>query len=47
MPNAKVGTLVPESELFRVINEAKAGQITFRVDSGRNLHALIGKIDFT
>ena len=47
MPNAKVGTLAKFEELGQKIKEAKAGQVTFRVDSGRNLHALIGKIDFT
>jgi large subunit ribosomal protein L1 len=33
--------------LGQKIKEAKTGQVTFRVDSGSNLHALIGKVDFT
>jgi large subunit ribosomal protein L1 len=30
-----------------MINEAKAGSVSYRVDAGANIHALIGKIDFT
>ena len=47
MPNAKLGTLVPFEELVEGLSQAKAGQVSFRVDDGRNIHAQIGKIDFT
>lgn len=47
MPNAKVGTLVSDKEMFNSIERAKAGQVNYRVDSGKNIHAPIGKITFT
>ena len=47
MPNAKVGTLVSDKELYEAIKRAKAGQVNYRVDSGKNIHAPIGKITFT
>lgn len=47
MPNPKIGTLVADKELSSAITRAKAGQVTFRVDSGKNIHAPIGKITFT
>ncbi len=47
MPNAKVGTLAKEDALIGLIKEAKTGQVTFRVDSGRNLHSPLGKLSFT
>jgi large subunit ribosomal protein L1 len=47
MPNAKIGTLVPYHELATALEQAKAGQVSFRVDDGRNIHALIGKMSFT
>lgn len=47
MPNPKVGTLVSEKELPAAVTRAKAGQVSFRVDSGKNIHAQIGKISFT
>lgn len=47
MPNPKVGTLVNEKDLASAIQRAKAGQVNFRVDAGRNIHAQIGKITFT
>lgn len=47
MPNAKVGTLGKDEPLLRMIKEAKAGQVTFRVDTGRNLHSPLGKLSFT
>jgi len=47
MPNPKVGTLVNEKDLNQAILRAKAGQVNFRVDAGRNIHAQIGKITFT
>jgi len=47
MPNAKLGTLVPYDELLNALAMAKAGQVSYRVDAGKNIHAQIGKIDFT
>ena len=32
MPNAKVGTLVPYQELPDALEQAKTGQVSFRVD---------------
>ncbi len=46
MPNPKAGTVVPASDLPRVINEAKAGRIEFRLDKTANLHVPIGKASF-
>lgn len=47
MPNAKLGTLVPFEELPLALQQAKAGQVSFRVDDGRNIHTQIGKMSFT
>jgi large subunit ribosomal protein L1 len=47
MPNPKAGTVVPENDLPRVIEEAKAGRVEFRTDKTANLHVPIGKISFT
>jgi large subunit ribosomal protein L1 len=46
MPNPKAGTVVQASDLPRVIHEAKAGRVEFRVDKTANLHAPIGKVSF-
>lgn len=46
MPNPKAGTVVPEEDLPRVINEAKAGRVEFRVDKTANVHVPIGKASF-
>ena len=47
MPNPKAGTVVPEGDLGRVIEESKAGRVEFRVDKTANLHSAIGKVSFT
>jgi large subunit ribosomal protein L1 len=47
MPNPKAGTVVPAEDLPRVIHEAKAGRVEFRLDKTANLHVPIGKISFT
>lgn len=47
MPNAKLGTLVPFNDLVNALEMAKAGQVSFRVDNGRNIHAQIGKMSFS
>jgi large subunit ribosomal protein L1 len=46
MPNPKAGTIAPAEDLPRVIQEAKAGRVEFRVDRTANLHAPIGKVSF-
>ena len=46
MPNPKAGTVVAAEDLPRVINEAKAGRVEFRVDKTANLHIPIGKASF-
>ncbi len=47
MPNPKAGTVVPAEDLPRVIQEAKAGRVEFRVDKTSNLHVPIGKASFS
>lgn len=46
MPNPKAGTVVPNEDIPRVVNEAKAGRVEFRVDKTANLHVPIGKVSF-
>jgi large subunit ribosomal protein L1 len=46
MPNPKAGTVVPAEDLPRVIKEAKAGRVEFRLDKTANLHVPIGKVSF-
>lgn len=47
MPNAKLGTLVPFKDMVGALEEAKAGQVSFRVDPGKNVHAQIGLMRFS
>lgn len=47
MPNPRAGTVAPASDLPRLIEEARAGRVEFRVDKTANLHAPIGKASFT
>lgn len=47
MPNPKAGTVVQPEDLPRVIREAKAGRVEFRVDKTSNLHVVIGKASFS
>lgn len=46
MPNPKAGTVVPEEDIPRAINEAKAGRVEFRTDKTANVHVPIGKVSF-
>ena len=46
MPNPKAGTVVPGEDLPRVIKEAKAGRVEFRLDKTANIHVPIGKVSF-
>ena len=47
MPNPKAGTVAPGTELPRLIDEAKAGRVEFRVDRTANIHAPFGKAGFS
>jgi large subunit ribosomal protein L1 len=47
MPNPKAGTVCSAEDLPRVINEAKAGRVEFRLDKTANIHVPIGKASFT
>jgi len=46
MPNPKAGTVVPAEDIPRVVQEAKAGRVEFRIDKTSNLHVPIGKASF-
>lgn len=46
MPNPKAGTVVPATDIPRVIEESKAGRVEFRLDKTANLHVPIGKASF-
>lgn len=46
MPNPKTGTIASVKNLPRLIQEAKAGRVEFRVDKTANLHIPIGKVSF-
>ncbi len=46
MPTPKTGTVVPEGDLPRVIQEAKAGRVEYRLDRSGNIHVPIGKVSF-
>jgi len=46
MPNPKAGTVVNAEDLPRVITEAKAGRVEFRLDKTANIHVPIGKVSF-
>ena len=47
MPNPRAGTVAPGEDLPRLIEEAKAGRVEFRIDRTANIHAPIGKASFT
>jgi large subunit ribosomal protein L1 len=47
MPNPKTGTVVPQEDIPRVIEEIKAGRVEFRTDKTANLHVPIGKVSFS
>jgi large subunit ribosomal protein L1 len=44
MPSPKNGQVTADVE--RVINELKAGKVSYRVDKGSNVHAPVGKLSF-
>jgi large subunit ribosomal protein L1 len=47
MPNPRAGTVAPGPDLPRLIDEAKAGRVEFRVDRTANIHTPIGKASFS
>ncbi len=47
MPNPKAGTLIPQEDIPRAIEEARAGRVEFRNDKTANVHVPIGKVNFT
>lgn len=47
MPNPRAGTVAPAADLPRLIDEARAGRVEFRVDKTSNIHAPIGKASFS
>ncbi len=47
MPTPKTGTVVQPEDLPRVIDEAKAGRVEYRVDRTANVHCPIGKVSFS
>jgi large subunit ribosomal protein L1 len=47
MPSPKAGTVVPGSDLGRVVTELKAGRVEFRLDRTANIHVPIGKAGFS
>ncbi len=46
MPSPKAGTIVQSGELKRVIDEARKGRVSYRVDRTGNLHIPFGKRNF-
>jgi large subunit ribosomal protein L1 len=46
MPTPKTGTVVSEDDLGRIVDEAKAGRVEYRLDRSGNIHCPIGKVSF-
>jgi len=46
MPSPKAGTIVQPNDLKRVIDEARKGRVSYRVDRTGNLHIPFGKRSF-
>lgn len=44
MPNPKTETVTPN--IGKVVKELKGGKVDFRMDSGANIHQLLGKLSF-
>lgn len=45
MPNPKTGTVT--MDVAQAVNNAKSGQVNFRVDKHGNIHAGLGKVSFS
>ncbi|MDM8000421.1 MAG: 50S ribosomal protein L1 [Dehalococcoidia bacterium] len=46
MPNPKVGTVVSQADLPRVIRDSRKGRSEFRLDRTGNVHMTVGKASF-
>jgi len=46
MPNPKSGTVVPEDDLPRVIEDARKGRVEFKLDRTAIIHLPLGKVSF-
>ena len=46
MPNPRTGTVVAAGDLTRAIEDARKGQVEFRLDRTAIIHVPIGKISF-
>lgn len=47
MPNPRAGTVAPAEDLPRLIEEARAGRVEYRVDRTGNIHTPVGKAGFS
>lgn len=47
MPNPKAGTVVPNEDIAKAVQEAKAGRVEYRLDKTANVHVQIGKVSFS
>lgn len=45
MPSPRAGTVTPD--IAKAVEEYKAGKVEFRVDSGGNVHCVVGRMSFT
>lgn len=45
MPNPKVGTVTPD--VAGAVENARKGQVMFKIDKGAIIHCLVGKVNFT
>ena len=46
MPNPKSGTVVPASDLGRVLQDARKGRVEFKLDRTSIIHVVVGKASF-
>jgi large subunit ribosomal protein L1 len=46
MPNPKSGTVVPASDLSKVLQDARKGRVEFKLDRTSIIHVVVGKASF-